>query len=62
LCTDDNQQLAAHMREVHGICEERGDMASASFLETCIDEAERRVWFLFEASRGDEGPSGFLPR
>jgi starvation-inducible DNA-binding protein len=51
---DDNQQLAAHMRETHGLCDERGDVASASLLENWIDEAERRVWFLFEASRHGE--------
>jgi starvation-inducible DNA-binding protein len=50
---DDNLQLAAYMREAHGICEEHGDVASASFIEMWIDEAERRVWFLFEASRRD---------
>jgi starvation-inducible DNA-binding protein len=55
---DDNLQLAAHMRETHGLCDERGDVASASLLENWIDEAERRVWFLFEASRhGEAGRS-----
>jgi starvation-inducible DNA-binding protein len=55
---DDNLQLAAHMRETHGLCDERGDVASASLLENWIDEAERRVWFLFEASRhGETGRS-----
>jgi starvation-inducible DNA-binding protein len=48
---DDNKQLVANMRETHSLCEERGDVASASLLETWIDEAERRTWFLFEASR-----------
>jgi starvation-inducible DNA-binding protein len=48
---DDNKQLTASMREVHSICDEHGDVATASFLENWIDEAERRVWFLFEASR-----------
>ena len=47
---EDNKQLAASMRETHGVCEERGDVASASLLETWIDETERRTWFLFEAS------------
>lgn len=56
---DDNLQLAAYMREAHGICEEHGDVASASFIETWIDEAERRVWFLFEASRRDTGLATF---
>jgi starvation-inducible DNA-binding protein len=50
---DDNKQLAAAMREIHGLCEEHDDVASASLLETWIDEAERRTWFLFEASRSD---------
>lgn len=48
---DDNQQLTAFMRETHGLCDEHGDVASASLLEVWIDEAERRTWFLFEAGR-----------
>jgi starvation-inducible DNA-binding protein len=48
---DDNKQLAAAMQEVHDLCDEHGDVATASFLETFIDEAERRTWFLFEAGR-----------
>src|SRR5256885_14477707 len=48
---EDNQRLAAHMRPAHGICDERGDVATASLLEAWIDEAETRAWFLYEASR-----------
>lgn len=48
---DDNKQLAARLREAHGLCDEHGDVASASLIETWIDEAEGRVWFLFEATR-----------
>ncbi len=48
---DDNKRLAANLRETHVLCDENGDVASASLLETWIDEAERRTWFLFEASR-----------
>lgn len=48
---DDNAALAASMRETHDLCDEYGDVASASLLETWIDEAERRVWFLFEITR-----------
>ena len=48
---DDNKQLAASMREAHDLCDEHGDVATASLLENWIDEAERRVWFLFEAGR-----------
>src|SRR2546427_5852063 len=53
---DDNKQLAANLRETHGLCDEEGDVASASLLENWIDEAERRTWFLFEASRPGESP------
>ena len=51
---DDSKQLATHMRETHAICDELGDVASASLLETWIDEAERRTWFLYEATRHSE--------
>jgi len=48
---DDNKQLVDAMREVHDLCDEAGDVASASLLENWIDEGERRVWFLFETLR-----------
>src|SRR3954452_6855371 len=48
---DDNKQLVASLRETHGLCDEHGDVASASLLENWIDEAEQRAWFLFEATR-----------
>jgi starvation-inducible DNA-binding protein len=51
---DDNKQLAAAMRQLHGLCDEHGDVATASLLEVWIDEAERRIWFLFEATRRAE--------
>jgi starvation-inducible DNA-binding protein len=48
---DDNKQLTANMRETHDLCDEHRDVATASLLENWIDEAERRTWFLFEATR-----------
>jgi starvation-inducible DNA-binding protein len=51
---DDNKALVASMRETHGVCDEFGDVATASLIEVWIDEAERRTWFLYEASRRDE--------
>jgi starvation-inducible DNA-binding protein len=54
---DDNLNLAAQMRETHDLCDEHEDVATASMLEVWIDEAERRTWFLFEASRGVEARS-----
>ena len=53
---EDNAQVSRRMREAHALCDTHGDVASASFLEGWIDEAERRVWFLFEAGR-----PGFQP-
>jgi starvation-inducible DNA-binding protein len=51
---DDNKQMAVSMREIHSLCDEHEDVATASLLETWIDETERRTWFLFEATRRDE--------
>jgi starvation-inducible DNA-binding protein len=51
---DDNKQLTANMRETHDLCGEHRDVATASLLENWIDEAERRTWFLFEATRAGE--------
>ena len=51
---EDNSRLAGRMRETHSVCDEHGDVATASFIEIWIDEAERRTWFLFEASRAGE--------
>jgi starvation-inducible DNA-binding protein len=48
---EDNQTLAARLREVHGMVDELRDIATASLIETWIDETERRTWFLFEAGR-----------
>jgi starvation-inducible DNA-binding protein len=50
---EDNKDLVARMREVHDLCAEHRDVATASLLENWIDETERRVWFLYEASRSD---------
>ena len=48
---DDTQRFIVSMRETHDLCDEHGDVATTSLLEVYIDEAERRVWFLYEASR-----------
>jgi starvation-inducible DNA-binding protein len=57
LC-DDNQSIARQMHAAHALCDDHGDIATASMLEVWIDEAEKRVWFLFEASRGGDVPAG----
>ena len=48
----DNKAQIQNMREAHKLADEHEDVATASLLEVFIDEAEKRCWFLFEASRG----------
>ena len=48
----DNKAHIENMREAHKLTDEHDDVATASLLEVFIDEAEKRCWFLFEASRG----------
>jgi starvation-inducible DNA-binding protein len=47
----DNQQLTRSLRATHDICDEHKDVATASLIETWIDETERRTWFLSETIR-----------
>jgi len=48
---EDNAQLATRLRDAHGLCDEHGDIATASLIENWVDETEQRTWFLFEAAR-----------
>ncbi|SCW56156.1 Dps family protein [Ancylobacter rudongensis] len=50
----DNVALTGFLRATHALCDEHGDVASASLIENWIDETERRTWFLFESGRKDE--------
>jgi starvation-inducible DNA-binding protein len=45
LCRD-NQQFTKYLRITHELCDEHGDVATASLIENWIDETERRTWFL----------------
>ena len=47
----DNRTLITHLRSCHAVTEGVGDFASTAMIEVWIDEAERRAWFLFEATR-----------
>jgi starvation-inducible DNA-binding protein len=51
---NDNKAQIHNMREAHELADKHQDVATASLLENFIDEAEKRCWFLFEASRGAE--------
>lgn len=48
---EDEKALTLSMRAVHTLCDDEGDVATASLLEVWIDQSERRSWFLFEATR-----------
>lgn len=50
---DDNKMLVKHLRETHARCNAQNDIASASLIETWIDQTEERIWFLFEVTRSD---------
>lgn len=51
---EDNKAMVERLREVHDLCDEHDDVATESLIENWIDEAERRMWFLFEAGRDQE--------
>jgi starvation-inducible DNA-binding protein len=53
---EDNLRLVSFMRTTHDLCDEHNDVATASLIEVWIDEAEQRIWFLYEASRRGESP------
>jgi starvation-inducible DNA-binding protein len=48
---EDNKGLILSLRSAHNLCDETGDVATASLLENWIDESQRRAWFLFETAR-----------
>jgi Ferritin-like domain len=47
---EDNKHIAEAMRKAHKLDDDQEDSGTAGLLETFIDEIERRIWFLFEAS------------
>jgi starvation-inducible DNA-binding protein len=48
---EDEEAIVLSMLAVHTVCDDAGDVATASLLENWIDQAQRRSWFLFEATR-----------
>jgi starvation-inducible DNA-binding protein len=52
---EDHQALIASMREDHSLCDEQQDVSTGSKREEWVDQAEKRVWFLFETSRRADG-------
>lgn len=50
----DNAGLAGRLRQIHTLCDEHGDVASASLIENWLDETEGRIWFLGEIAKTSE--------
>lgn len=48
---EDKKALVLSMCAVHALCDDAGELATASLLENWIDETQRRSWFLFETTR-----------
>ncbi|MGH7627911.1 MAG: Dps family protein [Gemmatimonadales bacterium] len=49
---DDNRQMAERQRAAIEVCDEHGDTPTGNVLQEILDQTEKRIWFLFEASRG----------
>ena len=47
----DNRAFVESLRSAHEVASKANDYATTSLIEVWIDEAERRAWFLFEATR-----------
>jgi starvation-inducible DNA-binding protein len=50
---EDNLRLVRSLRETKELVDAAGDNATSSMIDDWTDEAEKRAWFLFEASRGE---------
>ena len=47
----DNRAHVESLRAAHEVASKANDYATTSLIENWIDEAERRAWFLYEATR-----------
>ena len=47
----DNKAFVESLRAAHVVTSKANEYATTSLIEIWIDEAERRAWFLFEATR-----------
>jgi starvation-inducible DNA-binding protein len=53
---EDNEELSAHLREAHHLCNVHHDIATAGLIEGWVDETECRMWILFESGRKGDVP------
>lgn len=51
---EDNQRLGEELRALHTITDQYDDYATTNLLDDWIDQAEQRVWFLYETINGHQ--------
>ena len=50
----DNRHIAEQIRAAANVADDNKDIATSSLLETILDDAERRTWFLYEIAQDSE--------
>jgi starvation-inducible DNA-binding protein len=50
---EDNLRMAEMQRAAISVCEENRDSPTGNILQEVLDETEKRVWFLYEISQGE---------
>jgi starvation-inducible DNA-binding protein len=50
----DNRHMAEAQRAAIEVCEQNRDTPTSNLLQEVLDQTERRIWFLYEISRGLE--------
>lgn len=58
---EDNRAMAEHQRAAIEVCDQSRDTPTGNILQEILDQTERRVWFLFEITRSEEGPPSERP-
>jgi starvation-inducible DNA-binding protein len=51
---DDNRHIAELQRAAIEVCDRNRDTPTGNVLQEILDQTERRIWFLFEASQGGQ--------
>ncbi len=50
----DNRHVAQQIRAAASVAEDNKDLATSDLLESLLDDAERRTWFLYEIAQDSE--------
>jgi starvation-inducible DNA-binding protein len=48
---EDNRKMAEQQRAAIEVCDDHDDTPTGNVLQEILDQTEKRIWFLFEASR-----------